>query len=321
MLLRIGYEMSVTCAAPVPMLLALSLHSSFSGKVFGQDRVNATSGAPVSEYLDAYGNRISRVVAPPGQTTFWTDCVVEVPRQADQAPVNARQQRIEDLPHEVLTFLTASRYSDSDKLSQFAWNQFGMTQEGWPRVQAISDFVHEHIDFGYQFGRPDKSANDALIEGRGVCRDYAHLAIAFCRAMNIPARYASGYLGDIDVPDMGPDDFSAWFEVWLDGAWHTWDARFNVPRIGRVLMVRGTDASDVAMITSFGPHVLDAFRVWVTELPADTTQADIDGILTTLPGPKYPGGFVPQPQMAGQTIGPATGSTNGMSSLSVRQFG
>ena len=165
----------------------------------------------------------------------------------------------------------------------------GNTPEGWPRVQAICNFVHNHVTFGYKFGRPDKTARDVLEEKSGVCRDFAHLGVSLCRAMNIPARYASGYLGDIGVPDSGFDDFCAWFEVFLGGNWHTVDARYNVPRIGRILMVRGDDASDVAMITSFGAYTLSSFRVWTTQLDDNTSDQDIFGLLETLPAPR-PGG-------------------------------
>lgn len=284
--IRIGFEISVTCQAPVPMLLALSVHPQFPDRIIGEDKVRAMNGIALTEYLDGFGNRITRAVAPVGTTTFWSDCIVEVSGQPDHVPFGARQHRVEDLPFETLNFLTASRYGDSDKLVDFAWKQFRQTQEGWPRVQAIADFVHTNITFGYQFGRHDKTAYNVLIEKAGVCRDFAHLGVGLCRAMNIPARYVSGYLGDIGVPDAGFDDFCAWFEVFLDGEWHTVDARYNVPRIGRIVMVRGTDASDVAMITSFGNYLLSGFRVWSTEVPQTIAESNLPALLQTIPAPR-----------------------------------
>ena len=283
MLIRIGFEFLVACREPVPMLLALSPHSDFSGRIFGSDRVQSTDERPIPEYLDGFGNRISRVVAGKGETTFWSDCVAEVDGRADEISPAALQHRVEDLPAETLNFLTASRFCESDKLGEFAWKQFDAVPEGWSRVQAISDFVHQYITFGYKFGRPDKTAHDVLKEKTGVCRDFAHLGVALCRAMNIPARYASGYLGDIGVADTGFDDFCAWFEVFLGGGWHTVDPRYNTPRIGRILMVRGTDASDVAMITSFGAYELQSFRVWSTELTDCPGPGEIDAMLRTRP--------------------------------------
>ncbi|MGB8817655.1 MAG: transglutaminase family protein [Rhizobiaceae bacterium] len=283
MLIRIGFEIIVSCQAPVPMLMALSTHSQFPGRIIGKDMVRSSNTAPLSEYLDGFGNRITRTVAPAGKTTYWSDCVVEVDGSLDHVPVGARQHRVEDLPNETLNFLTASRYGDSDRLTEAAWKLFGATPEGWERVRAISNFVHNHVTFGYKFGRPDKTAYNVFCEKTGVCRDFAHLGVGLCRAMNIPARYVSGYLGDIGVPDAGFDDFCAWFEVFLDGEWHTVDARYNVPRIGRIVMVRGTDASDVAMITSFGAYDMPSFRVWTTEMPEGITDQEIITMLETRP--------------------------------------
>ena len=288
MLIRFGFEIIVDCPAPVPMLLALSTHTEFRGRLIGEDFVRSSGMNPVGCYVDHYGNRISRAVADPGRTTFWTDCVAELDGRPDNQPVFAMQHRVEDLPSDTLDFLTPSRYCESDSLGNFAWANFGTTQEGWPRVQAISTFVHNHVTFGYKFGRPDKTARNVLEEKSGVCRDFAHLGVSLCRAMNVPARYASGYLGDIGVPDTGFDDFCAWFEVFLGGEWHTVDARYNVPRIGRILMVRGSDASDVAMITSFGAYQLASFRVWTTRLDDATSDSDILAMLGNLP-PQRPG--------------------------------
>ncbi len=289
MLVRIGFEVLVTCVAPVPMLMALSTHSSYSGRMFGVDKVRSSGPDTIVEYIDGYGNRISRTVATPGTTTYWSDSVVEVDGLPDYIPEFETQHRVQDLPYETLNFITASRYCDSDKMAEFAWKQFGQVPEGWTRVKAISNFVHGHVTFGYKFGRPDKTALNVLEEKTGVCRDFAHLGVSLCRAMNIPARYASGYLGDIGVADSGFDDFCAWFEVFLGGSWYTVDARYNKPRIGRILMVRGSDASDVAMITSFGSYELNSFRVWSTELQEGISEESIATMLQTLPAPRLKG--------------------------------
>jgi transglutaminase-like putative cysteine protease len=274
MLIRIGFEITVTCPEPVPMLLALSVHSDFQGKIIGSDRVRNDRADDINEYVDGYGNRVTRVTAPAGVSTFWSDAIVEVDGLPDKVQRQARQHHLQDLPSDTLNFLVASRYCDSDLLGDFAWKEFGQIEPGWARVQAICDFVHSHVKFGYMFGRTDKMAGHVLKERTGVCRDFAHLAVSLCRAMGIPARYASGYLGDIGVPDAGFDDFCAWFEVYLDSEWHTFDARYNVPRVGRVLMVRGHDAADVAMMTSFGFNELTDFRVWSLEL-AETDNDDL----------------------------------------------
>lgn len=282
MLIRVGFEIDLTCPAPVPMLLALSTHSERMGRVIGKDCVRVTSGAPTHEYIDRFGNRITRLVAPAGTTRLWSDCVVERDATPDPQSPDAGQHAVADLPDDVLQYLIPSRYCDSDILAQPAWDQFGSVPEGWQRVKAITHFVHQHVTFGYQFGRPSKTASEVFKEKTGVCRDFAHLAITLCRAMNIPARYASGYLGDIGVPYSGPGDFCAWFEVYLGGQWHTFDARYDTPRIGRVLMVRGRDAADVAMITSFGANTMTFFRVWCDEL-ADRSDAAVHDLLQQRP--------------------------------------
>lgn len=285
MLVRIGFEIDIESACPVPLLLALSAHSSFEGRVIGADRVRAEPAdeKSVHVYIDRFGNRISRIVAPGGPFKLWSDCIVEVDGRADPQSPLAEQHEIHDLPDAVLMYLLPSRYCDSDNLVDEAWSLFAGSPAGWARVQAISKFVHDHVTFGYQFSRPNKTASEVFREKTGVCRDFAHLTIAFCRAMNIPARYASGYLGDIDVPYSGPGDFCAWLEVYLGGRWHTFDARYHVPRIGRVLMVRGADAADVAMITSFGEYQLRYFQVWCDRIDASLGEAAIFDMLQTRP--------------------------------------
>jgi transglutaminase-like putative cysteine protease len=222
--------------------------------------------APIAGYRDSFGNWCTRIVAPQGRTRISADAIVNDPGVPDAVVPQARQIPVNDLPEETLKFLLGSRYCETDRLSDTAWNLFGQTPEGWGRVQAICDYVHRHIAFGYQHARRTRSALEAFHERTGVCRDYAHLAVAFCRCMNIPARYCTGYLGDIGVPPNGPMDFSAWFEAFLDGRWYTFDPRNNTPRIGRVLIARGRDASDVAITTTFGPNTLTSFRVWTDEV-------------------------------------------------------
>lgn len=266
MLIRFGFEIEIECSANVPMILALSTHSSLDARLIGEDRVRCEPDVELREYLDEYGNRITRMVAPKGHVKLWSDCVAETSAEPDAYQPEAEQHEIDALPDACLSYLMASRYCDTDNLSDAAWAKFGNTTPGWGRVQAICDYAHEQTSFGYKFGRSSKTASEVLREKTGVCRDFAHLAISLCRAMNIPARYASGYLGDIGVPYSGPGDFCAWFEVFLDKRWFTFDARYNTRRIGRLLMVRGSDASDVAMITSFGPYQLTHFRVWTDEI-------------------------------------------------------
>ncbi len=284
MLIRFGFEIDIECAAPVPMLLALSTHSELEGRLIGEDHVRASRECDGRTYLDRFGNRITRIVAPRDSTKLWSDCVVDLDGHPDTQMPSAMQHAISDLPDNVLTYLLASRYCDSDNLIPQAWSLFGHTAERWERVQAITQFVHQHVTFGYQFGRANKTASEVFREKTGVCRDFAHLAIALCRAMNIPARYASGYLGDIGVPYSGPGDFCAWFEVYLGGRWYTFDARYNTPRAGRIIMVRGADAADVAMITSFGGYQLRYFRVWTDQLEDGLDDAVILGMLRTRPG-------------------------------------
>lgn len=283
MFIRIGFEVTVECTVQTPFLLALLPHSSYGGRIIGSERIRAEPAVPLREYLDPFGNRRTQLVAPVGRLTLWSDCIVEDDGLADPYDWNAGQHEIAELPTETLTYLTASRYCESDELAERAWALFGETPPGWARVQAICNWVHNHLTFGYHFGRPTKTAVDVMRERTGVCRDFAHLSIALCRAMNIPARYCSGYLGDIGVPPSGAGDFCAWFEAFLDGRWHTFDARYNTPRIGRVLMVRGRDAADVAMLTSFGSYGLKHFRVWTEEAAGAHCDRDLLDLLRSRP--------------------------------------
>jgi transglutaminase-like putative cysteine protease len=221
----------------------------------------------MTAYRDAFGNWCSRIVAPKGQIRLSADAVVNDTGQPDIVAPLAQQRPVQDLPAETLVFLLGSRYCETDRLSQIAWDLFGKTPTGWARVQAICDFVHHHIVFGYEHARATKTAWEAFNERVGVCRDYTHLAITFCRCMNIPARYCTGYLSDIGLPPpYAPGDFAAWMEVYLDGHWYTFDPRNNAPRIGRVLIAQGRDAADVALSNTFGPNTLTSFKVWTDEV-------------------------------------------------------
>jgi transglutaminase-like putative cysteine protease len=273
MIIRLGYDLIFENPAPTPMLLLLSTHPSRASSLLRPDRLIVEPQAQRDDFVDRFGNRCTRVVAPAGRVRFWSDALVEDSGQPDPIHLDAAQQTIDDLPPDVLPFLLASRYCEVDSLSEVAWGLFNNTPTGWERVQAICNWVHGNVRFGYAFARPTKTAGDVYAERTGVCRDFTHLAITFCRCMNIPARYATGYLGDIGVPvSDDPMDFSAWFEVFLGGKWHTFDARHNVPRIGRVLMAHGRDAVDAALTTSFGPSKLVQFKVWTDEIVGDNAM-------------------------------------------------
>jgi transglutaminase-like putative cysteine protease len=267
MKLRIGCELRYHFPQPTPLIMMLNVHDTRIPDLERADAIELEPCVPISSYRDVFGNQCSRILAPEGAMCISTDTVVRDTGLPDPCAPDAAQVPIQYLPDDTLTFLIASRYCDSDRLLDLAWTLFGRTRPGWERVQAISDFVHLRIAFGYEHARVSRSASQAYEERRGVCRDYAHLAIAFCRALNIPARYCTGYLGDVGTPPpYPPGDFAAWFEAYLGGRWHTFDPRNNVPRIGRVLLARGRDAADVAITTTFGPNTLQGFRVWTDEV-------------------------------------------------------
>jgi transglutaminase-like putative cysteine protease len=267
MQIRVGFEMLYEFVGRTPMVLMLNVHPSRAADIIRPDQLRIAPTLPVTRYTDAFGNICTRLVAPPGQLEIATDALVADSGLPDLVEPNARQHEVAELPHDVLVFLLASRYCETDRLMQDAWARFGKTPLGWPRVQAICDFVHSHVRFGYQHARATKTAAEVAVERRGVCRDFAHLAITLCRCMNIPARYCTGYLGDIGVPpEPEPMDFSAWFEAYLGGRWYSFDARHNIPRIGRIVMARGRDAADVAISTTFGPNLLKRFAVHTDEV-------------------------------------------------------
>jgi transglutaminase-like putative cysteine protease len=267
MKIRIGCELIYDLPQPTPMILVLGSHFSRASDIIVPDYLTASPAVPIAFYRDSFGNWCNRLTAPEGRITLTTDGVVRDTGQPDPVVLSARQMPVEDLPAETLLFLLGSRYCETDRLSDTAWKLFGNGPTGWARVQAICDFVHNHIAFGYEHASATMSAFEVFEKQKGVCRDYAHLAIAFCRAMNIPARYCTGYLPDIGIPPpYGPADFAGWFEAYLDGRWHTFDPRNNMPRIGRVLIAHGRDASDVPIAHTFGPTTLVSFRVWTDEV-------------------------------------------------------
>jgi len=249
------------------MILMLNIHFTRVSDIVRPDHLVTVPSLPISSYRDSYGNWCSRIVAPAGETRISTDALINDSGLPDVVAPDAKQTPVEALPEETLIFLLGSRYCDTERLLPIAWQLFANAPTGWGRVQAICDFVHQHIEFGYHHARPTKTAFEAYEERTGVCRDFAHLGVAFCRCMNIPARYCTGYLGDMGTPPpYAPMDFAGWFDAWLDGRWYTFDPRNNVPRIGRVLMARGRDAADVAISTTFGPNALTGFRVWTDEV-------------------------------------------------------
>jgi transglutaminase-like putative cysteine protease len=267
MKIRAGYEISYDCPQPTPMILTLSVHPSRFADLLTLDRMRLDPPIPANTYHDSFGNFCHVIRAPAGRMTASADFLIMDNGEADATAPQAEQSALEDLPVEVLIYLLGSRYCETDRLTDTAWSLFGKVRKGWPLVQAICDYVHDRITFGYAHASPTKTAFDAYTEKRGVCRDFAHLAVTLCRCMNVPARYCTGYLGDIGVPpDDSPMDFSAWFEAYLGGRWYTFDARHNKPRIGRILMARGRDATDVAIVTSFGPCTLAGFKVITDEV-------------------------------------------------------
>lgn len=266
MLIRYGYDITLACAEPTAMVSLLEVHEDRKGDLRAPENLYFTPDIASTTYHDIYGNRCRRFVAPAGEVRLWGDATIEDDETLDPEVWDAPEIPVQNLPDDCLVYLLGSRYCETDRLSQFAWDRFGNLAPGWSRVQAICDFVHTHIRFDYMQARATRSAFEALNEGVGVCRDFAHLAVALCRCLNIPARYVNGHLGDIGVIVDEPMDFSAWMEVYLGGRWYTFDPRNNTPRIGRIVIARGRDAADVPLINSFGPHILNSFRVWTYEV-------------------------------------------------------
>lgn len=267
MKIRVGYEMIYDFPQPTPMIMVLGTHFTRASDVIVPDFLTTTPSVPILPYRDMFGNWCSRIVAPQGRMRLAADGIVRDSGEPDVVVPDAIQHAVEDLPPETLVYLLGSRYCETDRLSDIAWQKFGGIAPGWGRVQAICDFVHDHIKFNYQHASATRTAWDAFEEGRGVCRDYAHLAVAFCRCMNIPARYCTGYLGDMGTPKpWAAGDFAGWFEAYLGGRWYTFDPRNHIPRIGRILIAQGRDAADVPITQTFGPNTLVSFKVWTDEI-------------------------------------------------------
>ncbi|HRQ03221.1 MAG TPA: transglutaminase family protein [Ottowia sp.] len=272
MLIRIGYDIELALTSPTTLLGALHVHPSRAPDLQAPEAFSVEPALPVRHYQDVFDNTITRINVPAGVASLRlrNRAVVADSGRPDPMHADARQHALHELPNEVFRFLLPSRYCEVDSaLLQFAWDRFGQSPQGWPRVQAICDYVHRHIRFDYQQARANRSALEAWREGVGVCRDYAHLALTLCRCMNIPARYTTGYLGDIGVASTSaPMDFTGWFQAWLGGRWHDFDARNNTPRIGRIVMAHGHDAADVPITMVFGDSRLKRFEVVTDELPA-----------------------------------------------------
>lgn len=266
MLIRYGYDITVTCPQPTPMVCLLAVRDERAADMRAAEQLVTTPDVPTTSYRDLFGNTCRRMVAPAGDFSIWGDGTIWDGGRPDPVDWSAAEIPVAALPDACLVYLMGSRYCETDRLSQIAWDLFGQVGPGWARVQAVCDFTNRHITFGYHNARATRTAFEAYQERIGVCRDYAHLAIALLRCLNIPARYVNGYLGDIGVPIVDPMDFSAWIEVYLGGRWLTFDPRNNVPRIGRIVVALGRDAADIPLINSFGPHVLRSFRVWAYEV-------------------------------------------------------
>ena len=266
MLIRLGFDIQFDVPLPVPMIALFHVHQTRARDLREPDSPQITPPVTIYEYEDTFGNICSRFVAPAGRLQLYNSTLIEDSGEPDPVSPYASEVPVETLPPEILRFLLPSRYCEVDLLLDVAGMLFGNSQPGWARVQAVCDWVQSNVTFGYHFASPTKTALDVYGDRRGVCRDFQHLAITFCRCLNIPARYATGYMGDIGVPYVPPMDFSAWFEVYLEDRWWTFDARNNKPRIGRVLMARGRDAADVAITTSFGTAWLKNFTVVSDEL-------------------------------------------------------
>jgi transglutaminase-like putative cysteine protease len=277
MILRLGYDIQFELPAPAAIVALLNVHPSRAADLRAPDELRVEPAAQTDTYIDSFGNRCVRFLAQQGPLRLSNSTLVYDTGEPDRQNFDAREIPVQRLPHEALRYLYSSRYCEVDRFSTIALELFGAVTPGFSRVQAVCDWIHTRVVFGYQHARPTKTALDVYTERFGVCRDFQHLAVTMCRALNIPARYATGYLGDIGVPiSPTPMDFSAWFEAYLEDRWWTFDARHNHPRIGRVLMATGRDASDVAITTSFGMANLTQFTVVTDELPPEQARAAQD---------------------------------------------
>jgi transglutaminase-like putative cysteine protease len=270
MRIHLGCALHFEYPQTTPMIVTLNVHFSRVSELEHPDYLTTNPTVPIEAYRDSFGNWCSRLVAPGGHFSLGTDAIIRDSGMPDPIDLKALQHQVRDLPAEVILFLLGSRYCETDCLADEAWRLFQNTPHGWPRVQAVCDFVHNHITFGYEHSRATRTAFETFRERNGVCRDYGHLAITFCRCLNIPARYCTGYLTDVGLPPpYPPNDFAAWIEVYLGGRWHTFDPRNNTARIGRILIAQGRDAADVPLTHAFGPGLLSTFRVWADEVQSD----------------------------------------------------
>ncbi|MBP1179287.1 transglutaminase-like domain-containing protein [Methylobacterium sp. PvR107] len=268
MRILVGCEMTYEFLQPTPVIATLNVHASRFSDLERPDYLITSPAVPLDGYRDSFGNWCNRMVAPAGRFTLKTDTIVRDHGRGDLQEADAQEIAVEKLPSDTVLFLLGSRYCETDRLSSIAWDLFGHFPPGWGRVQAICDYVHERITFGYEHARPTRTAFDVFEEQHGVCRDYAHLAITFCRCLNIPTRYCNGYVSDIGLPlPHAPGDFAAWMEVYLGGRWHTFDPRNNSSRIGRILISYGRDAADVPLTLTFGANNLVGFHVTTEEAP------------------------------------------------------
>ena len=273
MFIRLGYEIGISCSQPTPMMTFLSVDRARRHDIISEHGPMSDPVVKMDEVTDPFGNVCMRMVVPAGGLRLSYDAVIRDSGRPDAVNVNASAVAVEKLPPECLPYLSASRYCETDRFGALAWRLFGEIEPGWARVQAICDYVHQRLTFSYGYTATLRTAMEAHDDRAGVCRDYAHLAVTLCRCMNMPARYVNGYMGDIGIADNpAPMDFNAWFEVFLDDRWHTFDARNNVPRIGRIAVARGRDAADIPLIQTFGKHELTTFKVW--------TSKETDGVLT-----------------------------------------
>jgi transglutaminase-like putative cysteine protease len=276
LIIRAGYDIAFHCRQETPMVLMLSVHPSRQADLLSEHIVRLSNDIASRDYVDSFGNVCTRLVAPPGVLEVRNQFLISDSGLPDEVAPHAHQLAVDELPDDTLRYLMGSRYCDTQKLADLAWSLFAGIEGGWQKVQAICDYVHDHLEFGYHHARCDRTASEGHAERRGVCRDFAHLAVTLCRCMNIPARYCTGYLGDIGVPrDPAPMDFSAWFEAYLGGRWYTFDARHNHPRIGRIVIARGRDAADVAISTGFGFTELARFSVVTEEVVEARSEFDI----------------------------------------------
>jgi transglutaminase-like putative cysteine protease len=278
MIISFGFDFSFRIAVDTAVLFCLKVHPSRSGDLISGEDFRVEPKSLVDEYLDAYGNRCGRLRCQAGIVRLVNRGLIRDNGELDPLIPQARQDEIASLPHDTLVYLLPSRYCESDsELADFAWQRFGATPAGWPRIQAICDFVHQHVEFDYLKARANRTALETFRERVGVCRDFTHLAITLSRCLNMPARYVTGYLGDIGVPPAPyPMDFSAWMEVYVGGRWFAFDPRHNCRRIGRIVIARGRDASDVALTTVFGSHILESFSV-ITEEVSEDLAGSISG--------------------------------------------